>query len=464
MNTLKIGLLPLYLALYDQSNPELRPQIEQNYKTASKKLQDSGLEVLETPICRVEAEFAKAVRQFEDAKVDAIVTLHLAYSPSLESEQILSKTAIPLVILDTTPAYTYDQYTNPDELMFNHGIHGVMDLCNLLCRNGKPFAICAGHMEHSDVIIRTVRAVRAAAAVRALRCARVGLVGEPFTGMGDFAVDLHELEQSLGIQTYRYDFTEGAKAIAAISPSEIDAEFDMDCNRFQMDKSLSRSVYNRTTQTALALRKWYRAKGLTALTVNFLAAHAGNTGLPIMPFTECCTAMEYGLGYAGEGDVLTAAFVGALLHIHPETTFTEIFCPDWEHGSLFLSHMGEFNYQVSQNKPFLTEKPFPFTDAPNPTVAYGTLRGGKGVFANLAPIGNGRYRLTLSQGEVLEIQGENRMASSVNGWFRPQVPLESFLEQYSRAGATHHSALVYGEVLEELKLIASFLPCDITII
>lgn len=34
---------------------------------------------------------------------------------------------------------------------------------------------------------------------------------------------------------------------------------------------------------------------------------------PCMPFSEACKAMARGIGYAYKGDVLTGAFVGALL-------------------------------------------------------------------------------------------------------------------------------------------------------
>ena len=58
----------------------------------------------------------------------------------------------------------------------------------------------------------------------------------------------------------------------------------------------------------------------------------------------------------GEGDVITAGLVGALLSANPCVTFSEMFCPDWKNGSVFMSHMGEFNYNVASGKPFLTEK------------------------------------------------------------------------------------------------------------
>jgi L-arabinose isomerase len=42
------------------------------------------------------------------------------------------------------------------------------------------------------------------------------------------------------------------------------------------------------------------------------------------------------------------------------------------------------------------------------------------------------------------------MADSVHGWFKAALPVGEFLAEYSRVGGIHHSALVYGNVAEEI--------------
>ena len=464
MRNPKIGLLPLYVELYDRTSPKVRPAINAAHANTVKKLQEAGLDVITSDVCRLAAEFEAAVASFEQADVDAIVTLHLAYSPSLESEKALAATKLPLIILDTTPNYTYDQYTDSSALMLNHGIHGVQDMCNLLLRNGKTFTVCAGHMEHSDVLRKVYNAAKAAQVAHELRKARIGLVGDPFAGMGDFRVPFEEMTRDLGMEVVTYDWEKGAQRFDAITQEEIDAEYAADQERFEFAPELTRSVYDLSTRVSLAIRKWVAEEALTGFSINFLATEQMHKGLLTMPFTECCTAMANGLGYAGEGDVLTAGLTGALLSAYPETTFTEMFCPDWEHGTVFLSHMGEYNFAIANGKPVLQEKPFPYTQAGNPTAAYQTMKGGRAVFINLAPFGNGKYTLTLATGQMLHIEGENKMAKATNGWFRPDAPLETFLEQYSQAGATHHSVLVYGDVLEQLLPLADMLGCKRVVI
>jgi L-arabinose isomerase len=49
-----------------------------------------------------------------------------------------------------------------------------------------------------------------------------------------------------------------------------------------------------------------------------------------------------------------------------------------------------------------------------------------------------------------EVPGADRMADTIHGWFKTSLPVSEFLAEYSRAGGTHHSALVYGNVAEEI--------------
>lgn len=457
MKNPKIGFLPLYVELYDLTTPEVRPDIDAFHELAVKKLQEQGLEVVDVPVCRLANEFEAAVDTFTKEEVDAVVTLHLAYSPSLESEEALKKVQVPIIIMDTTPDYVYDQTTDAGALMLNHGIHGVQDMCNLLRRNGKNFQVYAGHMEHSRILERVANAARVAMMVHALNTSRVGLVGEPFAGMGDFRIPFEKMEQELGIQMIPYDFEEGKKRIEAVTEAEIQEEFEADSAQFVMDSQLSREVYDRSARTCLAIRKWAKEEKLSAFSINFLETEGSNPGLPVMPFVECCKAMQRGLGYAGEGDVLTAALTGALLTGYEDVTFTEMFCPNWRDNSVFLSHMGEYNYKIADGKPVMEEKPFPFTSAENPTVAYKSMKPGRAVFVNLAPFGDNQYTMSIVPGQMLKIEGSNTMEHAVNGWFQPDVPLTELLEKLSQAGGTHHSVLVYGEDVESLELFADFL-------
>jgi L-arabinose isomerase len=444
----RVGLLPLYLELYDIKRPERRPRIEGFYEQIAAALTDRGLEVSTVQVCRLKAEFNAAIRKFEDDAVDAIVTLHLAYSPSLESSEALASTSLPLVVLDTTPAYSYGPGQDPAEVSYNHGIHGVQDMCNLLIRNGKPFLIAAGHWQNSDVLERVASFARSARLAAGMGRARVGRLGPAFVGMGDFAVSPATLQATLGVQTIEGDSALVQSLMAKVTDQAVEAEISSDRERF-VTNNLGSAVHERSTRAGLVIRHWIEQEKLTAFTINFMSVDKA-LGLPTMPFLEASKAMARGVGYAGEGDVLTAALVGALASVYPQTSFTEIFCPDWEGDQIFISHMGEMNINNAASPPTLVEMPFPFTDVGNPAVAVARFRAGEAVLVNLAPARDDTYSLIVAPVVMQDVTGVDRMADSIHGWFKAALPVGEFLAEYSRVGGTHHSALVYGNVAEEI--------------
>jgi len=446
------GLLPLYLELYDQVAPGARERHEAFVEEIAGALAARGLEIQRAPVCRLEPEFSAAVADLERSGVDAILTLHLAYSPSGESVGPLSGTRLPIVVLDTTPDAEFGLDADPARIMFNHGIHGVQDMANMLRRHGKRFEIVAGHPQESNVLERCADLVRAARAAARFGSTRALRIGESFRGMGDFTVPEEVMERVLGVSVQQVAPADLGPYVEKVPGDAVKDELARDAGAFDID--CPAEVHRRSVLVGLALRALLEQGGYSAFSANFLAFDSAEGAVNTVPFLEISKAMARGTGYAGEGDVLTAALVGALLSAWPQTTFTEIFCPDWRGDSLFLSHMGEINPRVSAGRPLLCERPFPYTPAGNPAVLACAPAPGEAVLVNLAPGGEDTFALIAAPVEVLGEAQHPEMNDKVRGWIRPRLPVAGFLEEYSRAGGTHHSALVAGDRSEALAAFA----------
>ncbi len=457
-----VALLGLYIELYDKCMPERRKPIQAFYDRILRELRARGLEVTAHPICRLAPEFEGAIKAFEKAKADAIVTLHLAYSPSLESCHALAATKLPILVLDTTPDYAFGLAQGAQELLLNHGIHGVQDMCNMLLRLGKPFHIEAGHWQHTDVLDRIAGLARAAATAAAMRNARVGCIGPSFKGMGDFCVPPAVLRRVIGLQVVQASMPKLKSLLPKPDSAEVRAEIAEDRRRFDARK-VDPAAHLRSVQAGLAVRRWMQQEKLTAFTANFLNITA-KSPLPTVPFLEASKAMAEGKGYAGEGDSMTAGLVGALASIYKSVSFTEMFCPDWKDNRIFLSHMGEINWRLIQGRPALLDKPFTYTDTQRPAQVVGRFRGGEAALVNLAPMPGDKFRLILAPVQMLAMRGASKLGQSIQGWFRPALPLPDFLAAYSRLGGTHHSALVYGDVAAELRGFGEIMDWETVVI
>ncbi|MBN1417230.1 MAG: hypothetical protein JXP34_00550, partial [Planctomycetes bacterium] len=265
----RIGLLPLYLELYDRTFPDLRRAFDPFIETILSGFASRGVEAVLGGISRIEAEVRDAVRGFEREGVDLIVTLHLAYSLSLESAGVLAETPLPILILDTTMDPSFGRDVDPARILYNHGIHGVQDLASMLRRRGKTFEIVAGHALESDVVARAAGFARAAHAARRLRGLRVLRIGEPFPGMGDFDVAPETLRAKLGVQVDPIAPEDLASAVRAVPDEAIAAEIRADGEAYEIAAPME--VHRRSVRLGLGLRRRLEEGRYDAFTMSFLA-------------------------------------------------------------------------------------------------------------------------------------------------------------------------------------------------
>lgn len=460
MNKIKVGYLPLYIKLYDDSKPQNREPLVNYMNTLIRMLESQGLEVvLADEVCRVKEEFDRAAKKFNDADVTAVITQHLAYSPSLEAIEALLSLKAPIIAFDTTPDYELISAAGyENRIMNNHGIHGVQDMCNLLKRNGRPYYLCVGHALHSEVVSEVVGMCRAAAAAKAFKTMTVGSVGGSFTGMGDFLISDERYRNDIGA-VVKYMTPDVAETyLAQVTEDEVDAEIAERAAKYNVQIT-DQTSYRAEARAALTVRKWMQAEGIGAATINFLTLDI--SGLPKMPFVECCRILERGQGYAGEGDALTAGLVGALMRSYPNTTFTEMFCPDWKRDIILLSHMGESNPNLAQWKPLITDCRFKWNSCGDTASMYNCYRPGKAVYVNLAPMAD-HFHLIVSNVELVD-EGLERgaYARATQGWMKPCKPVAQFLKDFSMAGGTHHSAMVYDADIEEIKAFGQMMGFEV---
>ena len=69
-----------------------------------------------------------------------------------------------MVILDVTMDAEFGVGVSPDRILYNHGVHGVMDFASMLRRRGRAFEIVAGHAGDAALLHRGCHHCRLASA------------------------------------------------------------------------------------------------------------------------------------------------------------------------------------------------------------------------------------------------------------------------------------------------------------
>ena len=444
LKTPKAGLLPLYLRLYDDVQPDMRIGAEAFHALIASRIADAGIETVNVPVCRVKEEADDAVSLFETEGVDCVIVLELSYSPSLEAVYALSRTALPVILLAATPDRSIGFDSATTELIYNQGLLGLQDLAAMLRRSGKDFTVIPGHPDDPGFIAETAMTVRAAQLGRRLRSARVGSIGDPFRGMGDIQLGGGKMKELLGIEQVKFDLTRDPwrySMLGDAQPSEAEAMADADAAVFGL--GFEKKELIEAERVWLGLRRWTHDNRLDAVTMNFIPQPKNNP-FPHVPQLAMSKLMGEGIGVSGEGDLMSASLCAALMGVYSDCTTVSMYSPDWQGGTVYLSCRAGVNPRCLSGRPVICLADEPLIPELKISALTGTLRPGKAAMVSLSPQEGDRFTLTVITGEMLDAPQSSRRKGRVCGWFRPDTPLSDLIRDYSESGGPHHLVLAYG--------------------
>ena len=169
--------------------------------------------------------------------------------------------------------------------------------------------------------------------------------------------------------------------------------------------------------------------------------------------------MSEGLGYAGEGDWVTAVLVRGMQQGFGVASFSEIFSIGYEDHRLLLKHWGEGNFAMARAKPRLLDSRFTDRCTAQFAIVDFEFESGPATLVNLNSTADERGQLVSIGGEIVEdhlpkIDGPRCVFQPAAG------DVSRLLTEYAYVGGSHHLALIQGmptDVLEKVCRLAGWL-------
>jgi L-arabinose isomerase len=457
----KVGLLGLTLDLYETLAPNLRVSREAWLRRVIiPALQRHAEVVFDSAVFRRE-EISATVKQFETAEADALLVLLLTYAPSQLALPALQSTYLPIVIWNTQELLAIDQSFTVPAMIDNHGVHGTQDLANVLMRAGVPFHYHTSHPNDERGLEELIDFFVAAAAVRRLRSARLGLLGYPFPGMGDLAVDTTHLASTLGCAWAILGVEDFIRRAAAASSSQVTALVAEYRQSYDVSPEVTDHDLRSTARAELALRGMVTDHQLHGFTYQFLA-FGDDERSPTVPFVAASRLMAEGIGFGGEGDLVATAATSFLNWLNPPASFTEMFTIDFAGNRLLLSHMGEANVAMARRdrRVPLVARPDPITRTRDRQLALVTsFAPGPATLAALTLASAGQWRL-IAAPVTIDDFGPLPGFCVPHCLVRPANDVRRFLTDYAQAGGPHHNTLCFGDARRRLRMAAKLINAD----
>lgn len=457
----KVGLLALTLELYETLVPELRASREAWLRrTVLPALQPHTDVLFEAAVFRRE-DIEATVARLEAEGADALLVILLTYSPSQFALPALQRTRLPIVIWNTQELLAVDESFTVAAMIDNHGVHGTQDLANVLTRAGVRFHYVTSPANDPQGLEELGDFFAAAAAVRRLRFTRIGVLGYPFPGMGDFAVDTTHLTAMLGCSWTNLTVEDYIKRSTAASAAEV-AKLVADYRRsYDVANDVKDADLDAAARAELALRGMVKEHRLDALTYQFMA-FGDDERTSTLPFVAASRLMADGIGFGGEGDLIAAAATAFFNWLQPPASFTEIFTVDFAGESLFMSHMGEANVAMARRdrKVPMVARPTPITRTRDRQLALATsFEPGPATFAALT-LGPGAKWRIITTPVTIEDFGPLPDFCVPHFKMKPAGGVRQFLTAYAKAGGPHHNAVCFGDARRRLRLAAELIGAD----
>ena len=350
--------------------------------------------------CREDVE--KVVGEYESAGVDVLMVVFLTYAPSQIVLPSLKRTRLPAIIWNTQELSVVDNGFNVEQMIQNHGVHGTQDLANVLVRSEVPFHFITSHLSDSRGCKELFDYFAVAGTVSRLRSCRLGLLGYPFPGMGDLALDSTQMAATLGCSCLPLSLEEYHNRAAAAA-SEVVEELKAEYRRcYEVAADVEEIDLDAAARAEISLRSIVADQNLDAFSFQFLAL-GEDSRTETLPFVAASRMMADGIGFAGEGDLIGALGTWFLHQLSSPASFSEIFTIDFAGNGLILSHMGEANAAMARKdrKTPLVAKSQPITRTRRRQLALvAGFEPGPATLCTLNLGPQGRWRVIVSRMEI----------------------------------------------------------------
>ncbi|MCW2982860.1 MAG: araA [Conexibacter sp.] len=439
----RIGLLGVMQALYDDMLPGITERQAAYAQSIGAALADVADVTVGDPV-KDRADADRVIAELEAGGLDGLLVVMLTYGPAMHVTRALAATSLPVCLLNTQPEAEITAAWDMADLTYNQGIHGAQDTANAMVRAGRPFTVITGDWQSGAFQDDVTAWARAAAAVTRWRSLRVAIFGYAMNGMGDIRVDEHAFLRTLGPQVDALGTGELQRAMAAVDDEAVAALIDAEDARFAIDERLSRDERTDHARMQLGLQALLDDGGYRAYSTHF-GAIAQDGRFARLPLAAASSLMAAGYAFAAEGDAVTAALMAAAQDLLGETQFTEMYAMDFARDAILMSHMGEGNWVLARaDRPVrLIKRALGIGGLGDPPTFLFQYRPGPCTLATLVALEGTRFRLVVSEGEILD-SDELPALEMPYGLFRPDSGVRTCMDAWLRLGGPHHQVLNPG--------------------
>jgi L-arabinose isomerase len=266
-----------------------------------------------------------------------------------------------------------------------------------------------------------------------------------------------EFVRRMGVVPEVVSTAEFAELLAGVTDEQIGECLERYRRTFEMGSDLGALLQAKTARGEIALRGLLEHMDSRACGLNFLGL-CNDMRVADGLHVAASMLMSEGLGYAGEGDWVTAVLVRGMQQGFGLASFSEIFTIGHDDNRLILKHWGEGNFAMARARPRLLASKFTDRCTAEFAICDFEFEPGAATLVNLNSTADGKGQLIATSGTITE--DHLPKIDGPRGVFKPdRAGVNELLTEYAYAGGSHHMALIEGapvDVLEKVCRLAGW--------
>ncbi|MDR2038324.1 MAG: L-fucose/L-arabinose isomerase family protein [Bacteroidales bacterium] len=406
----------------------------------------------------------EAASFFAKEEVDLVFLYVATYCLSSTILPIAQRLNCPVIVLNLQPVPAIDyEYINSMEdrgKMTGYWLAhcqacSVPEIANVFNRSGLRYDFVTGYLKEEQVWQEIEAWVDAARVQFTMKNNRLGILGHYYCGMLDVYTDITLQSATFGTHMELLEMCELKKYRDEATEKDIRDKINEFYQAFEVDPTCEEAEIRRAAQTSVAMDKLIQLHRLGSLAYYYEGIN-GNDYENIVTSVIAGNTLLTGKGIpiAGECEVKNAQAMKILSEFGIGGSFSEFYAMDFNDDIVMLGHDGPAHFAIAEGKVKLVPL----------SVYHGKPGKGLSIQMNvrygdvtILSVCEGKDGIFLLTAEGESVAGPTLKIGNTNSRYRFPIGAREFINQWSKAGPSHHCAVGVGHISDKIKKLGFLL-------